>query len=121
MESKVVIVDDALKAFEKINKIAGEQRRKGILNSEEQQLLKSIKAKAELIKQNPSYGDKIAKKLWPKKLVKKYSLTNLWRVELTNYWGMIYTIKGDKIEIISFILEIINHNDYNKLFGYRKK
>jgi len=40
---------------------------------------------------------------------------------LSNFWRMIYTVKGNDIEIISFILDIVDHNTYNKIFGYRKK
>ena len=120
-ESKVILIDDAETAFKELNKIAGEQLKKGVKNSEEQQLLKSIKNKVELIKENPAYGDKIQKKLWPKELARKYNLTNLWRIELTNYWRMIYTIKGNKIEVISFIIRIMNHKEYNKLFKYKNR
>jgi len=41
--------------------------------------------------------------------------------ELINFWRMLYTIKGDQIEIICFILDIMNHKEYDKKFGYRKK
>jgi len=33
---------------------------------------------------------------------------------------MIYNIKGSEIEIIALILDIIDHKEYNKKFGYRK-
>jgi len=33
---------------------------------------------------------------------------------------MIYTIRGSEIEIIALILDIIDHKEYNKKFGYRK-
>jgi len=33
---------------------------------------------------------------------------------------MIYTIRGNEIEIIALILDITNHKEYNKKFGYRK-
>jgi len=52
---------------------------------------------------------------------KKYNVENLWRVELTNFWRMIHTIKGNDVEVICFILEICNHEKYNKLFGYKGK
>lgn len=29
-------------------------------------------------------------------------------------------IKGNEIEIIAFVLDIIDHKDYNKKFGYKK-
>lgn len=81
------------------------------------QLLKSIKQKIEFIKLNPFYGDNVSKKLIPR----EYDVQNLWRVELSNFWRMLYTIKGDQIEIICFVLDIIDHNKYNKLFGYKNK
>jgi len=34
---------------------------------------------------------------------------------------MLYTIKGDQIEIVCFVLDIIDHKEYNKKFGYRNK
>ena len=81
------------------------------------QLLKSIKTKSDFIKSNPFYGDNIPKKLIPK----GYGVQNLWRVELNNFWRMLYTIKGNQIEIVCFILGIIDHKEYNKKFGYKDK
>jgi hypothetical protein len=36
---------------------------------------------------------------------------------------MLYTITGGatEIEIIAFILDVIDHDEYNKKFSYRKK
>lgn len=107
----------AKESFENLNKIVGEQITKGMQNSDEIQLLNSIKQKIELVKQNPFYGDNIKKQLIPKNL----SVPNLWRVELSQFWRMLYTIRGDNIEIICFILHIIDHPTYDKLFGYKKQ
>jgi hypothetical protein len=71
----------------------------------------------DFIKANPFYGDNIKKKLIPK----EYVVDNLWRVELINFWRMLYTIKGDKVEVICFILGIMDHKIYDKKFGYRSK
>lgn len=79
--------------------------------------MRSIKQKVEFIKSNPFYGNNIPKKNIPR----NYNVQNLWRVELINFWRMLYTIKGDQIEIICFVLGIVNHDRYNKIFGYRKK
>ena len=79
--------------------------------------------KIELVKNNLSYGDPIPKKLIPKEYKEKYGVTNLFRVELPNFWRMLYTVtEGEnEIEIIAFVLDIINHKKYSKKFGYRKK
>ncbi len=115
---RVQLVGNAAEEFEKLNKAVGEEQAKGIQNSEHQQLLKSIKQKIELIKANPQYGDAV-----PKALIKKsgYPVDNMWVADLTGYWRMLYTLKGSTVEILCFVLEIIDHKRYNKIFGYRKK
>ncbi|MBW2968676.1 hypothetical protein KY314_00990 [Candidatus Woesearchaeota archaeon] len=114
---RIILLDEAETEYKRLNEIVGRQIRSGKDNTEEMQLLRSIKRKKDLIKDNPFYGDNIEKR----KIPKVYDVKNLWRVELIGYWRMLYTIKGDKIEIICFVLDIINHKKYNKLFRYRKK
>ena len=115
--TKVVLIDEALTEFNRLNEIVGEQLQVGKENSEEMQLLKSIKQKIDLIKANPFYGDSIKKTLIPQ----EYNAKNLWRVELTHFWRMLYTIKGDQIEVLCFVLDILDHKDYDKKFGYKGK
>jgi mRNA-degrading endonuclease RelE of RelBE toxin-antitoxin system len=98
-----------------LNEIVGQQRSEGKDNTEEMQLLRSIEQKKELIKANPFYGDNIEKK----KIPKSYNVQNLWRVELTGYWRLLYTIKGDQVEIVCFVLEIVDHERYDRIFGYK--
>ncbi len=81
-------------------------------------LLNSIERIKEILKQNPMYGDPLRKELIPIAL-RKQGIQNLYRVELSGYWRMLYTIEGSEVEILLFILEIINHKKYNKLFGYK--
>ena len=114
---RVKLIDQAVEEFEKLNKIVGQEGNKGIENSENQQLLRSIETKIKLLKHNPQYGIQIRKNLIPK----KFPVDNLWKVNLTGYWRMLYTLKGNQLEVICFVLEILNHKRYNKLFGYRKK
>ena len=86
-------------------------------DKESQSLLNSINRTTEILKNNPQYGDPISKRLIPKELSKE-GIQNLYRVELSNYWRMIYTIEGTKIEILVFVLKIMSHKEYDKLFGY---
>ena len=97
--------------------------RKAIVSKKERSILLAITKKVELIKSDPHYGNPIAKSLIPKQYVKKYEISNLFRVELPNYWRMLYTLKDGEteIEIISFILDIVDHKEYDKKFGYKKK
>ncbi len=114
---RVILLDNAQKAYRRLNEIVGQQIREGKENTDEMQLLNSINQKISFIKANPFYGDNIKKNQIPK----EYQVNNLWRVELSQFWRMLYTIKGDQIEIICFILDIISHPEYDKKFGYRKK
>ena len=119
--TRVVLLGDADKAFKKLNEIVGRQIESGKESTEEMQLLKSIRQKIDFVKANPFYGDPVAKKLIPQEYMAEYAAINLFRVELSGFWRMLYTLKGDKIEIVAFVLDIINHQDYDKKFGYRKR
>lgn len=116
---RVILLDEADSEYNRLNEIVGQQIKDGKDNTGEMQLLRSIKQKVEFIKANPFYGDNIPKALIPKEFITKHNVKNLWRAELTNFWRMLYTIKGDQIEIICFILEILSHKDYDKKFGYK--
>lgn len=112
-EIKVILSPEAKEVYEYLNNEA-------LSSKIERSILKAIQQKIELIKSNPHYGNPIAKNLIPKEYKEKYEITNLFRVELPNFWRMLYTLtEGEtRIEIISFILDIMNHKDYNKKFGY---
>jgi len=84
-------------------------------------ILDSFNRIKDILKENPQFGDPLAKKLIPKTLIKEYGIKNLYRVELSNYWRMLYTLTGNQIEIFLFVLTIIDHKGYDKLFGYKKK
>jgi len=96
----------------------------GAFNSKiDRMILKAINQKVELIKSNPHYGNPVSKKLFPEEYKIKYGIKNLFRVELPAFWRMLYTLKGaeSEIEIIAFVLDIMDHKKYNKKFGYKRK
>src|SRR3989338_5097704 len=118
--TKVVIIGEAKEEFDKLNSIVGEEIAKGITSSDHQTLLNSIKQKIELLKANPEYGIHIQKDRIPKGYIKAYDINNLWKVNLSGAWRMIYTIRGSEVEIVSMVLDIMNHRDYEKKFEYKK-
>jgi hypothetical protein len=88
----------------------------------ERTILLAMKKKTELIKSNPHYGDPISKKQIPREYITKYGITNLFRIELPNFWRMLYTLTSEtQVEIIAFILNIHSHKTYDKKFRYRRK
>ena len=115
-KARVILSPEAEEIYKHLNKEAPTSKTERII-------LKAINKKIELIKANLHYGDPIAKVLIPKDYVEKYEITNLFRVELPNYWRMLYTLTDNEtnIEIIAFVLDILDHSTYDKKFGYRKK
>ena len=114
-EVKVVLSPEAKQVYRYLNEQAH-------FSKIERSILRAINQKTQLIKENPHYGEPISKKLIPKEYKEKYGNINLFRVELPNFWRMLYTLtEGDtKIEIIAFVIDIIDHPTYNKKFGYKK-
>src|SRR3989344_6463883 len=88
----------------------------------ESSILNAINKKSDLIKANPHYGNPVAKNLIPEKYTLKYGISNLFRVELPNFWRMLYSlVDGEsEVEIIAFVVEIADHKGYDKRFGYKK-
>ena len=105
---------------EEVYKYLNEQ---ALTSKTERIILNAVNKKVELIKSNFHYGDPIAKNLIPYEYKTKYEATNLFRVELPNFWRMLYTLTDSetKVEIIAFVLDVIDHKMYNKKFGYRNK
>ena len=60
----------------------------------------------------------VARRLIPKEYRIKYHVDNLYRLELPFFWRMLYTLRDNKVEIIAFVLDIIDHKKYDKKFRY---
>ncbi len=85
------------------------------------QLLSSINIALRNIKVNPHFGDLIPRKYLSKAIVRKFGTDKILRVELIGFWRLLYTLIGDEVKIIAFVLEFMDHNKYNKIFGYKRK
>jgi len=109
-EVRIFMKDQARQSFLELKKRTDQQS---------QAISKSIDRIISILKENPQFGDPIRKELIPKEF-REQGIKNLYRVELSNFWRMLYTIEGNRIEIFLFILSIIDHPAYNKLFGYQK-
>ena len=104
--SKVIFVDEKLE--------------KEFLNLEENnEIKKFIQRAINDIKQNAFCSIPIPKRLIPKEYTSKYQIKNLWKYDLPDGWRLLYSITTpNKIEIISIIIEFLNHKDYEKRFKY---
>lgn len=88
-------------------------------DKEAQILLRSIHRLIDILKENPQFGDPVRKQLIPRQF-QETEVQNLYRAELSNYWRMLYTLQGTQVEIFCFVLSIMDHKEYDKLFGYKK-
>ncbi len=87
----------------------------------ERMILNALNKKIEIIKINAHYGDPISKNLIPIEYKEKYGNINLFRIELPQFWRMLYTLTNNEtqIEIIAFVIDILDHKRYNKKFSYK--
>jgi aromatic ring-opening dioxygenase LigB subunit len=120
---KEVVIKFDEKAFKEYEKLQDDvlEGKKAKKKPTYEQLLDSVNNALKNIKIDYKYGDLIPRKYISKSTVKKYGTDRIFRVELVGYWRLLYTIIGNEIEIIALILEYMSHEEYNKVFGYKKK
>ena len=104
--AKVIFIDD------KLEKIFNEMSDK---DSIKKALIRAIKN----IEEDCQIGRNVKKKLIPKELIQKYNINNLRIYNLPSAWRLIYTItNSNNVEIISIVLDWMNHKDYERLFKF---
>jgi len=79
-------------------------------------LFKQLLRAKEDLEQNAFCGIQVPKRLIPKEY---RHLSNLWKYNLPNAWRLLYTLTTpDRVEIISVILDWMDHKDYERLFRF---
>lgn len=108
--------------YKNLEKTAEEERARGKESLFSQQLLRAIEREKTNLNIDPETGTHIPKKLMPKIYIDFYGINNLWKINLPSFYRMLYTIDTSaKIVINSIIIAIVDHEKYNKIFGYKKK
>jgi aromatic ring-opening dioxygenase LigB subunit len=120
-EKWVQFSEDADNDYQKLQENVINEKERGVENSPNMQLLKSIERAKNNLKIDPQFGIHIPRKVISKQTISRYGTNRLWKINLVGYWRLIYTIVGDEVKIISFVLEFMDHKKYDKVFGYRKK
>jgi len=97
---------------------------KGIKTNEKE--LKTLNKGVTQLKQNYKKGDILPRKDYPKaykyyerSLKISFGKTKLWVLKVTQDWRLIYNVVGDEVKVVSFILDSMDHKDYNKRFGFK--
>lgn len=110
---RVILSDEAGEVYKYLNERAPTSKI-------ERSILNAIENKKRLIKANPMYGEPVPKKKIPAEYIHKYGINNLFWVNLPSFWRMLYTLTASgEVEIIAFVVDILDHDKYNKKFGYR--
>ncbi len=85
---------------------------------EEKELFRFLKKALADLKTDPFCGIRIPEKQWPKEYVQKYNINSLYKYDLPKGWRLIYTIRGNDVEIISVVIEWFDHQEYERRFRY---
>ena len=70
------------------------------------------------LKANRTSGIHVPKKYWPRYYIKKWGIRNLYKKDLGRDWRLTYTLVFEGIGVAVLVLEILNHKEYNRRFGY---
>lgn len=89
--------------------------------SEEKELFSQIETAIKGLESDPMAGVRIPRRIWPKIYVQKYGITNLWKYNLPRGWRLIYTITPVSVDIVSIIIEWLDHSAYERRFGYHER
>lgn len=103
-----------------VNNVGGSAKAREFYNSlpDDSRLKKEIDRARELLKSRADIGDKIEKKKIPKEYVREFGINNLFRYKLREGYRLLYTILSDgKVKTCS-VIDIMDHDAYEKLFGY---
>lgn len=79
---------------------------------------KEIDGILETVRDNPQIGDRIQYERIPKCYIAAYGIPNLFRVELSRGWRLVYSLTGRQDQKTIYILEIFDHKDYERRFRY---
>lgn len=72
----------------------------------------------ESIKMNPQIGNRIQYEKIPRCYILAYNVPDLFRVQLSGGWRLVYSLAGKQNQKTVYVLEIFYHKDYEKRFRY---
>ena len=90
-------------------------------NGEAKYIIRIIEKGLSKLEVDKEAGKRIKKELIPAYYNAKYEVTNLWKLNLDNFWRMIYTIMGDDVKLMTIVLDVLDHKSYDRRFGYKSR
>ena len=86
--------------------------------SEKDPLKKALVRAIKVLKEDCYCGRQVKKKLIPNEFILKYGINNLWIYNLPSSWRLFYSLTNSEIELISAVLDWMDHKDYERLFNF---
>jgi len=87
-------------------------------NGEEKYLVKIIGNGIAKLRFDFKYGDHIPRNRIPREYFDKYQVNNLWKLNLDSNWRLVYTMRGTKEDVMSLLIEVLDHKAHDRKFGY---
>lgn len=88
---------------------------------EKGQIHKDIKKTIEELKKDKIIGTHLQRNKVPKYYINKHDCNAYYKVVLPENWRLIYGILSIDKEKRVLLMEVFDHVDYNKRFGFKKK
>jgi len=86
--------------------------------AEEKEIFNQLNTAFDTISMDPFCGIQVPKRLIPKMYIKKYGIDNLWKFNFHKNWRLLYSVAGDRTQVVTLVLEWLSHKEYERRFGY---
>ena len=81
-------------------------------------LFKAVREVIENLRSDKIVGKRLIREQIPKYYLKKHDTNAVFKVDLPGYWRLIYGIVAIHGEKKALLMELFDHEGYNKRFGY---
>ncbi len=89
--------------------------------SEDSEIKAIIDEALDALKENRYAGILVPKEKTPKTYIRKYGITNLYKMDLRGNYRLTYTLIGLDEGVCPHIMEVMPHREYAKRFGYKRR
>ena len=86
--------------------------------AEEKEIFNQLNTAFDMIANDPFCGIQVPKRLIPKMYITKYEIDNLWKFNFHKNWRLMYSVAGDRAQVVTLVLEWLSHKEYERRFGY---
>ncbi|MEI6293165.1 MAG: hypothetical protein WCP36_05755 [Methanomicrobiales archaeon] len=87
-------------------------------SSEEKVLFSLLNKSIDSLFANVFCGIQIPKKQIPKKYLKTYKITNLWKLNISSSYRLVYSVASADDGTIAVVIEWFDHKEYERRFNY---